>query len=372
MPVLHAIAPPGLEPVVARELGEHGYSTHQHPGHVHVDVEGLAAAVSVVHRLRTPSRVLLPLTEGPAATLEQLARLVRSVDWSPFLTRTSEVRVSVISRGSRIRRRDTAQKKVSHALRDAQRRLKPIRRASAGLVPQHVRIRLDGPRAVLSIDVGGDLLHKRGWRMTAGKAPLRESLAASLLLLAGWSDDEPLLDPCCGAGTFCIEAGLWAARRSPYVGRTLACAQWPGVPEARREAHRPHPAALFASDQSERAISMTRENARRAGVGVQARVLDIADLEAPSPHGLLIANPPYGARLGQSERSVEGVYRSLGRALRGPLAHWRALFLAPSERLARSVDRRAFCITTFSNGSRSVGAWALDPFSDSTGQDAED
>ena len=371
MPVLHAIAPPGLEPVVARELAELGHRARVLPGQVHVDVGGPSAVAELVHRLRTPSRVLFPLAEGPAATLDQLARLVRSVDWAPYLTRNTECRVSVVSRGSRIRRKDTAQKKVELALRDAQRRMRATRPTNArSAVSQHVRVRLDGARAVVSIDAGGDLLHKRGWRTTAGKAPLRESLAASLLVLAGWAEDEPLLDPFCGAGTFCIEAALYAARRSPYVGRTLACAQWPAVSTIRL----PEPVSvavpLFASDQSERAVALTRENARRAKVSLQARVVDIRDLDAPAPHGLVIANPPYGARLGQSERSVEGVYRALGRALRGPLAHWRALFLAPSERLARAVDRQAFCITTFSNGSRSVGAWALEPFA--TGSDREE
>ncbi len=346
--------------MVARELAEFGKRPRVEPGIVSVSVAQPAEAAALAHQLRTPSRLLLVLARGQTATLDQLSRLVHGIDWAPFLSRHADIRVSVVSRGSKIRRKDTAEKKVLHALNDVKRRL-PVRgRPSRDAVQQHVRIKLDGAKGMVSIDVGGDLLHKRGWRRDSTKAPLRESLAASLLVLAGWTGDEPLLDPFCGAGTFCIEAGLLATRRSPFVGRTLACFDWPSVQGPPREQPLPLEVPLFAFDHAEQAIAATRENARRAKVRVETRQVDVAHLDAPAPSGLLIANPPYGARLGRSESSVAGVYRALGRTLRGPLSGWRALFLAPNESLARTVDRHAFCLTTFSNGSRSVGAWALD------------
>lgn len=361
MPTVFAIAPPGLEPVVARELVDHGHRPEVGAGHVLVRVDTPAKAATLASQLHTPSRLLLELARGQASTLDQLARLVRGVDWSPFLHRRTPIKVSVVARKARIRRKDIAAKKVEHALADVQRAMRSTGKAPRKPVEQHIRVKLDGNKATVSIDVGGDLLHKRGWRQSVGKAPLRETLAASLLILAGWSGDEPLLDPFSGAGTFTIEAGLLAAGRSPFVGRTLACAQWP-VADRLSPARGVAPVlSLHASDRSEQAVAHTRDNAQRAGVSVSARVCDVAQLTAPAPAGLLIANPPYGARLGQSEDTVRGVYKALGRALRGPLSGWRALFLAPSPGLARAVDRSAFQITSFSNGSRTVGAYGLDP-----------
>ena len=361
MPHLRAIAPPGLEPVVARELADLGIQPELQPGHVLARIDGPEQAARLAHRLHTPSRLLLEVVRGPVATLDQLARLARSADWTPFLQRRTPLRVSVTARGSRIRRKDTAVKKVEHAIADALRKPGPFKRGGGAPIEQHVRVRLDGGQGVLSIDVGGDLLHKRGWRRQVGKAPLRETLAASLLILAGWSGDEPLLDPFCGAGTFCIEAGRMATERGPFVGRRLACAAWPAVGALPRARTQPLEVTLFASDQSPRAVEQTVANARTADIDVVASTADVRDLQAPAPAGLLIANPPYGARLGTSEASVAGVYKALGHALRGPLAGWRALFLAPSERLAAAVDRRAFQLTRFSNGSRTVGAYGLDP-----------
>jgi len=359
--ILTAVAPPGLEPVVARELADRGLTPHLQPGHVQVRVDGPVAAARVAPFLRTPARLLLELAHGDVSNLDQLARLVRSIDWSPFLRRRTPIGVSVVSRGSRIRRKDVAARKIEHAIADIQRQIRTSGGARNRPVQQHIRARIDGRACTISIDVGGDLLHKRGWRQVAGKAPLRETLGASLLTLAGWTGDEPLLDPFCGAGTFVVEAGLMAMGRTPFVGTALACADWPVV--GPQSAPRPLPleVPLFAFDHDPRAVEMTEQNARRAQIPVQVEQHDIGNPVAPAPSGLLIANPPWGARLGQSETSVQGVYRALGHALRGPLAGWRALFVAPSEALALAVDRRAFLLTTFSNGSRSLGAWGLDP-----------
>ena len=361
---LLAMAPPGLEPAVARELTLLGHDVVVNPGHVALTVDDLAAVASLCHRARTPARLLLPVAQGHARTLDELARLVRGADWSPYLDRKDEVAVQVIKSQARIRRKDVAERKVTHAIADALRKARGTH-ARRPPVEQLVRVRLERDQAVVSIDVGGGLLHKRGWRTDSGKAPIRETLAASLLVLAGWTSDEPLLDPFCGAGTLPIEAALMGAKRSAFVGRSLPCTRWPAL-AGRRPPRVPAAAGGFARsiqgcDHSERAIERSRANAQRAGVSVSFKQVDVAKVEAASDPGLVICNPPYGARLGKDDQAVRGVYKALGRSLRGSLSGWRALFLAPNPRLAGLVDRDAFQITTFSNGGMRVGVWGLDP-----------
>jgi putative N6-adenine-specific DNA methylase len=331
------------------------------PGHVALTVADLSAVATLCHLARTPARLLLPVAQGPVRTLDELARLVRGADWSPYLHRKDRVDVQVSTGKTRIRRKDAVEKKVKHAISDAMRarRGRPLRRPP---VEQLVRVRLDEHQAVVSLDVGGGLLHKRGWRTDSGRAPLRETLAASLLVLSGWTREEALLDPFCGAGTFPIEAALMGARRSPFVGKTLPCTRWPALCDWRmpRTAKGTPALAIHGSDHASRAIERSRENARRAGVSLSFEQVDIAHIEAKSEPGLVICNPPYGARLGKDDQTVRSVYKALGRSLRGELAGWRALFLAPNARLAGLVDRDAFQITTFSNGGMRVGVWGMD------------
>lgn len=352
-----ALAHPGLEPVVAHELSRNGVDGRVEPGAV-TFAAPLETGIDLAHRLHTPDRVLLQVTAGPASSYDQLAALVRRAPWTPVLTRFAPIEVNVASATSRLRHRDALTKKVALAIQDVQRGLQPERGRGR---PQgqrvHVRIRDDA--AVISIDTGGEHLHRRGWRQQQGKASLRENLASSLLELAGWEPDEALLDPMCGSGTVLIEAALRVRAGGPFVGRTLACRSWPALSKwspARPLPRRPL-APLLGTDREHESVLAAEGNARRAGVQVDWRQLDLEDVQAPAPTGLVVTNPPYGKRLGQN---VGGVYAALGRALRGPLQGWRALFIAPDPTLARKVDRRAAALTTFQNGGVRVGVYAVD------------
>lgn len=353
-----ALAHPGLEPVVAHELSRHGVQGKVEPGAV-TFAAPLATGVTLAHALHTPDRVMLQVTAGPAGSYEQLAQLVRRAPWSPVLTRFAPVEVHAAAAGSKLRHRDALSRKVMLAVQDVQRGLQPARGRGRGKPPgQRVHVRIRDDHATVSIDAGGEHLHRRGWRKDQGKAPLRENLAASLLELAGWEPDEPLLDPMCGSGTVLIEAALRVRAAGPFTGRTLACRAWPGL--TKWSPPRPLPrrplAPLVGSDREHGAVLAAEANARRAGVDVDWRQLDLESVEPPAPTGLVVTNPPYGKRLGQS---VGGVYASLGRLLRGPLDGWRALFLAPDPGLARKVDRGAQQLTTFQNGGVRVGVYAV-------------
>lgn len=366
MPTWFAVIPPGLEPVLAAELAQlhpPGLGrVAQVPGGVRFEAP-LATGARLCASLRSPSRVLLELVSGPAASYDALAEQVRRVDWRPFLHPWSPLEVASTSRASRLHFRDANQKRVAHAIADALRgpRLPSLRDRRPPLT-QRVQVRIEEDQATISIDASGELLHIRGWRKVSGKAPLRENLAAALLLKAGWRGDEPLVDPFCGSGSFCIEAALLAAGRPPWTDRRFAWQDWPALARERAPDHRRprHPAppsvTIVGSDRSGEALAGALENATRAGVNLSWIQRDVSALEPPPGVGLVIANPPYGERLGQQ---VDGVYRAFGRSLRERFAGWRVLFLSPSAALAGQVHRDARSIGTFSNGGLRVGIWAL-------------
>jgi len=351
-----AIAHPGLEPVVARELEEAGLRVQVEPGAVTFSAE-LAQVAALAHQLRTPDRLLVTVARGPARSYEQLSALVRKADWTPYLRPHGPVEVRATARVSRLHHREAVQKKVELALRDALRGAgRPQRGAS---LTQRVQVRLDDDIATLTVCAGGELLHRRGWRSRAGKAPLRENLAASMLIAAGWDGDEALLDPFCGSGTICIEAALLAQGRSPFVGRRLACSEWPalrrGLPAERAPARLA--VSIVGADREPQAIAAAQAQARAAQVSVEWLNLDVAEVEPPAPAGLVVANPPYGKRLGDD---VRGVYSTFGHTLRERFGGWRACFLSPSPDLARRVDRGVMQLTTFHNGGTPVGVYALE------------
>lgn len=360
MPTWNAIAPPGLEPVIARELEQLGIRGQITPGAVRFEGDP-ARVLPRVPWMRGPARVLLEVGRGPARTLDELAVLIRGMPWADHLRPRDELEVAATARRSRLRRIDAVEKKALNAIHDALRGkpLPPVREGRPRRA-QRVQVRLEDDQAQVAIDCGGELLHIRGWRAAQGKAPLRENLAACMLLAAGWAPDEPLLDPFCGSGTIPIEAALWAAGRPPAPGRPYAYEAWPSQVGKLRPAPAPapQPAQIFGSDHHAPAVDDAANNARRAKVEPRWSVADVAELGAPCPHGLILTNPPYGARLGQQ---VDGVYAALGRALRGPFSGWRAAFLCPDPQLAALVSPAAGCLTTFSNGGITVGLYAVEP-----------
>ena len=356
MPRWFAVATPGLEPVVARELEAMGVS-----GEILVGGVQFSASVSEGARLsalvRSPSRLLLRVGEGTTRSLRGLAELIRSVDWSGYLMPGAPIDVVVSTRASRLSRRDMIASKARNALRDATR---GQRRRRHPRLKQRLQIRIESDRATLSLDAGGDLLHRRGWRLSSVKAPLRENLAAAMLLAAGWAGDEALVDPFCGSGTLPIEGALLATGRAPWAGRSFAWEEWPVLdgarpPRSRRGASLEVP--VVGSDREGRAIQCAMENAARAGVEPSWQVLDIAEVAAPAHLGLVATNPPYGARLGQR---VRGVYHHFGRTLQERFEGWRAIFLAPNDRLAGVVHPQVARLTTFSNGGLRVGMFIIE------------
>lgn len=360
MPSWFAAIPPGLEAALARELESLGHRSKRVPGGARLEAS-LETGARLAATLRTPSRLLLELAEGPVSSLDALAALVRGIDWRLYLAPGAPVQLETTLRDARFRARASMDGLIEQAIQAARRGPRASTPPRQPPEPQRVRVRVEGERALVSLDAGGELLHFRGWREAGLRAPLRENLAAALLFAAGWEPGEPLLDPFCGSGTIPIEAALLAAGRPPWTRRRFAWMEWPGLaglspPDPSRG--RSGAASIFGADKESRALAAAHDNAERARVDISWIQADIAALQPPAPTGLLLTNPPYGERLGQR---VDGVYLALGRALRERFPAWRALFLCPSPALAQKVDRDATALTTFSNGGIRVGLWVVDP-----------
>lgn len=353
-----AVIPPGLEPIVARELDWLGISGEVVTGGVSFEApleEGAYLSAAV----RSPARILLRVASGPARSLRELSRLVVSVDWTPFLRDKAEVKVVASSQRSRLFRRDIVIQRVQSALQQARQRQVPQQRGHHPRHTQRLLVRIENDLATLSLDAGGELLHRRGWRQSSVKAPLRENLAAAMLIAAGWDGEEALYDPFCGAGTLPIEAALLAAERPPWAGRGFAWEDWPMLSSLRppRLKGSTLQIPIVGSDKDPGSIAAATENAERAGVSVEWRLLPVRDIEPPAPVGLVVANPPYGHRLGQR---IRGVYVRFGQVLRERFGGWRVIFLSPNERLARATHPGARRLTTFQNGGIRVGMFIIE------------
>jgi putative N6-adenine-specific DNA methylase len=217
-------------------------------------------------------------------------------------------------------------------------------------------VRRAGGQTTVSLDAVGEPLFKRGWRARMGAAPLRESLAAGMLLAAGYDGEVPLLDPMCGSGTLALEAAAIAARRAPGVGRRFAFEGWPDH-DARRTAavrarlagqEREPPCPIHASDRNAGVLRAAQKNAAASGLERFVRLgrADAAAVEPPPGRGLLAVNPPYGVRL---DEELERAWRALG-ALLGRLPDWSAVVLAPGQGLERLLPRPPMRTARVRNG----------------------
>jgi putative N6-adenine-specific DNA methylase len=343
MPIFVATAP-GLEPVLAQELEQLGV-VNKSVLAGGVEFEGDAETVMEVNlRSRTAARVIVRLGRFRAAHLAELRRKAGHIDFRPFVDGALPVRVEATCRRSRIYHSGAAAERVERAVHEQLGSVVPSRR-EPGDSAQRLFVRLDRDVCTVSVDSSGALLHRRGYRVSATRAPLRENLAAAMLSLIGWNARQPLVDPMCGSGTFVIEAALLASGRVPGLARTFAMERWPAVDSAVCRAVRerarsellPFSGEIIGSDRDPKAIEAARLNAERAGVADLLRfdVTPLSEVSLPSDEGLVICNPPYGRRLG-SPCSLSSLYRSLGSKIEG-LEGWGLGLLTSSKRLATAT-----------------------------------
>mgnify|MGYP001810030914 FL=1 len=306
---------------------------------------------------RLASRILLPIADFACADEEALYSGVQSIDWSTHLRADGTLAVDASLVQSQLKHARYAEQKTKDAVVD-QFRQASGQRPSVDTEQPDLRINLfvKRDRATVSIDLSGDALHRRGWRLEQGAAPIKENLACAVLIRAGWPQrmqDQALFDPLCGSGTLLIEGARMAADIAPGLERDyygffgwlgFDAPLWQALLDEARERARIGRESLslrfFGSDADRRVIEAARANASVAGVSafVRFEVRALEDIaEAPAPKGLVVSNPPYDARLAADP----GLYRALGALLRGPCRDWAAGFIVADEAPGQAIGLRA-------------------------------
>ena len=371
---IFAATAPGLESITAGELKALGVRGNQEPGGVSFSGDNRLLYLANLH-LRTPGRVIVRLGQFHASTFYELERRAKTIPWQNFLPQGSAVSVRVSCRKSRLYHSDAVAERVLAAIAKvaspgSELRMAPAQGEDADSVeddvevagegspngdttvrPQGFVVRIVNDQCEISADSSGELLHRRGYRQEIAKAPLRETLAAAMILASGWQPNAPLIDPMCGSGTIPIEAALIARRIAPGLRRSFQFMRWPSfdsalwkdlLSKAEAEIRGASPSGgIKGADRDDGAIAAATRNAERAGVSgdiefdtrpLSASLDSLEDIERGE--GWMLTNPPYGIRVGEGA-DLRNLYARLG-SVAGK-AGWRVGILAAEPRLARQA-----------------------------------
>ncbi|MFP3321891.1 class I SAM-dependent RNA methyltransferase [Planococcus sp. SIMBA_160] len=309
---LLATAAMGLESIVANEVKELGYETTTDNGKVFF--EGTARDIAKTNLwLRTADRVKLIAGEFEASTFDELFEQTKAIEWEKYLPVDAEFPVQGKSVKSKLHSVPTCQSIVKKAIVE---RMKKAYHRNAFLDESGPRFKIEvsilKDKVQLSIDTSGAGLHKRGYRVGQGEAPLKETLAAALIKLSRWSPDRPFVDPFCGSGTIVIEAAMIGQNIAPGYNREFDSEQWPWIgskiweevrAEAEEQADYDQPLNILGTDIDHRMIQIAEENVIEAGFAgiVRLQQRQVTDFTTTEENGVVVGNPPYGERIGEIE-----------------------------------------------------------------------
>ncbi|MDA0577820.1 MAG: THUMP domain-containing protein [Verrucomicrobia bacterium] len=348
-PVLdfHASAISGTEGALCDELRELGFSSVRlNRGGIPFRGEwrdGWRACL----QSRIASRIQVLMRRFPATSPESLYKGVQAVDWTPYLTSTQTLSVGAVSRGSEaLHHSGFVALKVKDAIVDQVRSRTGARPSVSGTdADVRVFVYVVGDKASVYLDLSGESLHKRGYRLGVGDAPLRETLAAALLRLSAWDRRTPLVDPMCGSGTIAIEAAMWALNKAPGLDRErFGFERWANFGAKQRAvlstlkgelraAITGQTPRIVAADRDEKVLDAAKANARQAGVRLAFRHQAVEDLQGTEGRHLVVTNPPYGVRMDVAPDFYRGVAAAFCR-----LHGWRVCLLAGTTEYARHMS----------------------------------
>lgn len=341
MDTFFAVTAPGLEKFTALELSRLNLMPRAAQGlateNGGITFRGnLRALYTANLHLRTANRILARVGNFfYAQSFADLLTKATHLPWERFLRAGQPVELRVTCHKSKLYHSDAVAQRLREAIESRLGATIPEATPPSGTPRQLIVARVDHNQVTVSVDSSGDLLHKRGYRLAVAKAPLRETLAAAMLLASGWDFAAPLLDPFCGSGTIAIEAALMARGIAPGLNRRFAFMDWQTYDDALwqelRAAAQPlerRAPLIFAADRDTGAIQMAHANAQRAGTAewITFQQQAISYLKPPKQAGWVVTNPPYGVRI-EDGKDLRNLYAQFGNVLRARCPNWHVAVL---------------------------------------------
>lgn len=342
----------GLEAVLKREIYDLGYEiTKVEDGRVTFEGDEEAICRANIF-LRTAERVMIQVGRFKATTFEELFQGIKNLPWEEYIPEDGKFWVKKASSiNSKLFSPSDIQSIAKKAMveRMKQKYHKEWFKEDGASYP--VRIFLLKDEVTVALDTSGDSLHKRGYRTMTSKAPLTETLAASLIMLTPWRKDRILVDPFCGSGTFPIEAAMIAANIAPGMNRSFTAEEWTNlipkklwyetINEANELINDDIEVDIQGYDVDGSVIKIARRNAREAGVDhlIHFQERDVKDLSHPKKYGFIITNPPYGERL-EDKKDLPALYKAFGESFKN-LDSWSAYMITSYEDAERYFGRKA-------------------------------
>lgn len=346
-----ATAAMGIEALVTKEVRALGYECEVDNGKVIFEGDELAIARCNLW-LRTADRIKVQVGQFKARTFDELFEQTKALNWGDYLPVDAQFPVSGKSVKSKLFSVSDCQSIVKKAIVDS---MKKHYNKTTGWLEEtgstfKIEVALLKDVATLTIDASGAGLHKRGYRVGQGEAPLKETLAAALIMLTPWNADRPFVDVFCGSGTIAIEAALIGQNIAPGFNRDFLSEEWPWMSasiwdKAREEAedlaNYDQVLDIAGHDIDHRMVKVAEQNAFEAGLGdlIQFKQMQVRDFTTPKEYGIIIGNPPYGERL--SDRpSVEKMYAEMGEAF-SKLDTWSIYMLTSHEQFEQYYGKKA-------------------------------
>ena len=322
----------GIEAIAGKELRELGYETQVENGRIRF--EGTEKDIAKTNLwLRSADRIKIVIGEFTAKTFDDLFEATKALPWEDYIPLGGAFPVSGKSNHSTLYSVPDVQSIVKKAIVD---KLSDVYHRT-GMLPETgatypLEVAIVKDKVLLTLDTTGDSLFKRGYRLEKGGAPLKENMAAALILLTNWYPDKPFHDPMCGSGTLPIEAALIGHNIAPGFNRSFLCETWASFPEelwnevrmeAEEAANYDVELDITGSDIDHRMVEIAKQNAIEAGLGdsISFKQMQLSDFQTSGgENGVIVTNPPYGERLGDEESSI-ALYKEMGRQFK-PLTTW--------------------------------------------------
>jgi putative N6-adenine-specific DNA methylase len=347
---LIATAAMGMETLVAKEVRNLGYEdVTVENGKITYETDAIGICRSNLW-LRTADRVKLKVGEFKATTFDELFEQTKALPWGELLPLNAEFPVIGKSVKSKLFSVSDCQAIVKKAVVESMKGTYGISWFDEDGPLYRIEIAITKDIATLTIDTSGTGLHKRGYRYLHSAAPLKETMAAAIIMLTNWHPDRPFYDPFCGSGTFPIEAAMIGQNIAPGFNRNFASEEWgivgkkyweQAITEADDLANYDQPLTILGADIDHKMVELSKGNAMEAGFAdlIDFKQMQVTDFRTKDEYGVIVGNPPYGERLGEKDE-VEEMYRQMGKAFQ-PLDTWSVYMLTSNGNFERLYGKKA-------------------------------